>query len=105
MQLERFAESLLRLVVLVSSSFVEFVRSLADYVRPYVHPSAAALSRPLLGSFQQFGAGPRATLPFRNDQTVYFGPHVTLQQVRFANMDPADDARGITRFRNIHSML
>jgi hypothetical protein len=25
--------------------------------------------------------------------------------VRYADMDPADDARGISRFRNIHGML
>jgi hypothetical protein len=105
MQLERFAESLLRLVVLVSLSYVKFVCSLADYVRPHVHPSATTLSRPFLSGFQQLGTGTRATLPFRNDQTIDFGPHVTLQQVRYADMDPADDARGISRFRNIHGML
>src|SRR4029077_16139392 len=78
-KLKRLAERLLRLVMLVSVSFVKPVRPLADHVRPDVHPPAAAPARPFLGRFQKLRSRSRAALAFCNDQTVHFGSDVALQ--------------------------
>ncbi len=50
-ELEWLAECLLGLVMLVALPFVKLVRPLADYIRPHIHPSAAAKSCPRLSRF------------------------------------------------------
>src|ERR1700682_443969 len=105
-ELECFAERLLRLVMLVAVLFVKLVRPFADYIRSYIHPSAAAPSRPLLGGFQQLRASSRTPLAFRYDQPVHFGSDIALQQMRDTDMHPANQAYGgIGRFRDKNRML
>src|ERR1700719_15819 len=75
-KLKRFAECLLRLVMLVAVPFVEPVCPLADHVRSHVLRLAAVPSRPLLGGFQELRARSGAALPFRNNQPVHFGSDI-----------------------------
>ncbi len=92
--------------MLVAVPFVKPVRPLADHIRSHIHPAATPPSRPLLGGFQKFRSRSCAALAFRNDQTVYFGPDIALQQMRHADMHPTYHAGGcVGGFRDKHGML
>src|SRR5260370_21619611 len=92
-ELEWFAEGLLRFVMLVALALVELVGALANHVRAHVHGATAASARPLFSSFEQLGAGAQAAGGFRDDQAIDLGPHIALQQIRNAHMDPAHYVR------------
>src|SRR6266850_6437292 len=102
--LQRFAEGLLRLVVLVAVSFVKLVRALANQVRSHGHALAAVLSRPLFRRCEQPRARSRASLPLSHDEPVHFGAYLHFQKRFSAHMQPADDSI-LCRFRHDNSML
>src|SRR6266850_8021514 len=72
---KRFAKGLLRLVVLVTVSFVKLVRALANHVRSHGHALAAVFSRPLFRGGEQPRARAGASLPFGDDEAVHFGAY------------------------------
>src|SRR6266404_4847826 len=102
--LQRFAEGLLRLVVLVAVSFVKLVRALANHVRSHGHALAAVLSRPIFRGCQQPRARSGASLPFGHDEAVHFGADLDFKKRLPAHVQPADDSI-LCRFRHKHSML
>src|SRR5258707_3316158 len=103
-ELEWFAEGFLRIVMLVALPLVELVGALANHVGAHVHGATAAPARPVLGSFQQLGAGAQAAMGFRDDQAIDLGSHIALQQIRNAHMDPAHYVRAWS-FGDEHCVL
>ncbi len=55
--------------------------------------ATAAGARPLFGNLEQLGASAQAALGLRDDQAIDLGPHIALQQIRNAHVDPAHYVR------------
>src|SRR5260370_39194409 len=87
-ELEWFAESLLRFVMLVALALVELVGALANHVRAHVHGATAAGARPLFGNLVQLGAGAQAARVFRDGQAIDLGHHIALHPVGHAHTGP-----------------
>ena len=77
---ERFAEGLLRFVMLVAVAFVKLVRALAHYIRSNRHALAAVFPRPVLGSGQQSRARSQAALPFRDHKPIHFRANIAFKE-------------------------
>src|SRR6266436_6320020 len=102
--LQRLAESLLRLVMLVTLPLVEFVRAFTDHVRSQVDAAAAMPPRPFLSGFQQPRTGAQAPLSFGNYEPVHLRSRVHFHEIRDANVQPADQipGRSLARTRILH---
>lgn len=96
---EGFPEGLLRLVVLVSLPFIEFMGSLAKHVRPHRHPRAPLFASPILDRIKQFGSDSQIPLALGHDQPVQFGSRPNFDEVIDAYMRPANNSRD-GRFRD-----
>src|SRR5467141_2449926 len=103
LRLQRFAERFLRLVMLVTGTFVKLVRALANYIGTHRHALTTVFARPLFGGGQQPRARSQAALPVGDDQPVHFRAHLRFQQRLFANVQPSNDSV-ISRIRNEYSV-
>ena len=65
--LQRLAEGLLRLVMLVAGTFVKLVGALADHIRTDGHALAVVFAGPILGGGEQPRACAETAMPFRDN--------------------------------------